>query len=62
MIYCIIAANPGEEVMATTNGGRMPAGAWKRHIAFCCFGAVSTTLIAIALVAVFLIMSGVLEW
>lgn len=48
--------------MATTNGGRMPAGAWKRRIAFCCFGAVSTTLIAVALGAAFLIMSGVLEW
>ncbi|MDH3230037.1 MAG: hypothetical protein OEN55_09620 [Alphaproteobacteria bacterium] len=48
--------------MANIGGGRVPAGAWKRRIAFCCFGVVSTTLILFALFAASLIMSGVLEW
>ena len=53
---------PGEEVMASINGWRAPAGAWRRRIAFCCFGVISTTLILIVICAVFLVMSGVLEW
>ncbi len=48
--------------MANINGWRAPVGAWGRRIAFCCFGVVSTTLMLIALIAAFLVMSGVLEW
>lgn len=48
--------------MTNINGGWMLAGVWGRRIAFCCFGAISATIILIGLVAAFLIMSGVLEW
>ena len=48
--------------MANINGGRTFVVVWGRRIAFCCFGVISTTLILIALVAAFLVMSGVLEW
>jgi hypothetical protein len=58
----VFAAFPGEEVMANINGGRTFVVVWGRRIAFCCFGVISTTLILIALVAAFLVMSGVLEW
>ena len=60
--YSIIAAFPGEEVMANINGWRAPVGAWGRRIVFCCFGVVSTTLMLIAFIAAFLVMSGVLQW
>ena len=48
--------------MANTNGGRTLAGAWGRRIALCCLSAISTTLLAVVIVAALLIMSGVLEW
>lgn len=48
--------------MANIINGRVPAGAIRRWIVFCCFGVVSTTLILFVLFAAALIISGVLEW
>jgi len=48
--------------MAVFSSGRRPAGVWRRRIAFCCVGVVSTTLILFVLFTAALIASGVLEW
>lgn len=58
----IFAAFPGEEVMANISSEHAPVREWGRRIAFGVFGVVSITLILIAVFAVFLMMSGVLEW
>ena len=48
--------------MANISNENAPVREWGRRIAFWSFGAVSTTLILIAIFAGFLMMSGVLEW
>lgn len=48
--------------MANFNDGRMPADAWRRRIAVCFVGVVSTTFALAVLFAAALIVSGVLEW
>ena len=58
----IFASFPGEEVMANISSEHAPVREWGRRIAFWSFGAVSTTLILIAIFLAFLIVSGVIEW